>query len=255
MKKFAPSEEFSSGIRYFEVVETTLGMTRWLLPDTGFVVAFRFAGSATLLEGAVRQPMPNCAVTGLRGTARRMLTSPHGGLIVAKLREACAGRFLAAPLHELYGQTRSLDQVLSPGEVARTSFRIARAEGDAERVAILEQFFRRIARPWQPDAVVLGAVRAIDAASGSVRVSELARAAAISQDALEKRFRRAVGATPKQYASIVRLRHAIRSYVPGSSLTRVSLEAGFCDQSHFIRQFRQVTGVPPREFLAAAKYC
>lgn len=77
----------------------------------------------------------------------------------------------------------------------------------------------------------------------------------LSQDALEKRFRRVVGATPKQYASVVRLRRAVEAFGTGRSLTQISLDAGYCDQSHFIRHFRQVTGEAFRGFLATAEYC
>jgi AraC-like DNA-binding protein len=38
-------------------------------------------------------------------------------------------------------------------------------------------------------------------------------------------------------------------------LTRVSFEAGYADHSHFIRQFRQVTGTPPGSFFGSADYC
>ena len=59
----------------------------------------------------------------------------------------------------------------------------------------------------------------------------------------------------KQLASILRLRRAIEAYRPGQSLTRVSADAGYCDQSHFIREFRSVTGAAPRQFFLAGDYC
>jgi AraC-like DNA-binding protein len=255
MKRFAPSDTLSPFVRRFEVVETTEEMTRTLLPETGLIVAFRYAGSAALLEAGARRPVPDTAITGPRTTARHMNTSAGGGLVVAKLRAACAGRFFGVAFDELLGAVLPLDEVVRRREVVRASSAILRASDDAERIAIFERFFHAIARPWRPDPAVLGTVRAIDAASGAVRVSALARGAAISQDTLEKRFRRAVGTTPKQFASIVRLRRAVESWRPGRSLTQVSVDAGYCDQSHFIRQFRQVTGLRPRGFFASAEYC
>ncbi|MDB5217319.1 MAG: transcriptional regulator, AraC family [Myxococcaceae bacterium] len=175
--------------------------------------------------------------------------------MVAKLHAACAGRFFGVAADELFGEVLSLDDVVRPSEVARASSAIFRARSDAERIAILERFFHAIARPWRPDPTVLRAVRAIDAASGAVRVTALARGAALNQDTQEKRFRRDVGTSPKQLACIVRIRRAVESWRQGRSLTRISAEAGYCDQSHFIRQFRQVTNLTPHEFFASAEHC
>jgi AraC-like DNA-binding protein len=255
MKRFSPSETLSGFVRRFEIVETTEEMTRTLLPETGLVIAFRYAGSAALLAAGARRAVPDTAITGPRTTARRINTSAGGGLVVAKLHAACAGRFFGVGADELFGEVLSLDEVVRPSEVARTSSAMLRARGDAERIAIFERFFHAIARPWQPDPAVLRTIRAIDAASGAVRVSELARGAAISQDTLEKRFRREVGTTPKQLAGIVRIRRAVESWRQGRSLTRVSADAGYCDQSHFIRQFRQVMDLTPHGFFESGEYC
>jgi transcriptional regulator GlxA family with amidase domain len=255
MKTFAPNRELSASVRCFEVIETTDAMTRTLLPATGLVVGLRYAGSATSLEAEAPRSSPPCAIVGLQGTARRMHTSMGGGMIVARLRAAHSGRFIGESVHELFGETLSLDQVARPCDVARASSRIREAQNDAERIAIFEELLLAISRPWRSDPLVLRVLHAIDKTAGSVRISALARVAALSQDALEKRFRRSVGATPKQYASIVRLRRAIAAHEPGRSLTQVSLDAGYCDQSHFIRHFRQVTGEAPRGFLASAEYC
>jgi transcriptional regulator GlxA family with amidase domain len=87
---------------------------------------------------------------------------------------------------------------------------------------------------------VSAAVRTIRAMHGVVRIAALARALGIAQDPLEKRFRAMIGASPKQYAEILRLRRAIESYHSGASLTRASIEAGYFDQPHFNRDFRAV---------------
>jgi AraC-like DNA-binding protein len=98
-------------------------------------------------------------------------------------------------------------------------------------------------------------VRAIRAAPGSIRIRALAARLGLSQDRLEKRVRRAVGASPKQLASILRLRRAVDAYRPGASLTRLSADAGYFDQSHFIREFRSVTGEAPQRFFGAGDHC
>ncbi|MBL8953344.1 MAG: helix-turn-helix transcriptional regulator, partial [Myxococcaceae bacterium] len=85
------------------------------------------------------------------------------------------------------------------------------------------------------------------------RITALAKQLGLELDALEKRFRAVVGSTPKQFASVVRLQRAVAAYRRGASLTQAAFDAGYFDQSHFIRAFRAATGEAPRTFLRRAQ--
>src|SRR5690606_33864384 len=99
------------------------------------------------------------------------------------------------------------------------------------------------------DRLVQLAVNAIRLRPATVRVGRLAQELGLSRDRLEKRFRRIVGSSPKQLASILRLHCAVSSYRPGLTLTQLSIDAGYADQSHFNREFRLVTGATPQHLF------
>lgn len=67
-------------------------------------------------------------------------------------------------------------------------------------------------------------------------------------------FRDAAGLAPKRYARVLRFKRVLRalSSTPRPGWAQLALEAGYFDQSHLIREFRQFAGVSPREFVAAA---
>jgi AraC-like DNA-binding protein len=92
-------------------------------------------------------------------------------------------------------------------------------------------------------------VSKIEEARGRVRIENLARRVGLSQSALERRFRRVTGASPKQFASIVRLRHVIYLRAKGDDFASIAVEAGYCDQSHFIKDFKQMTDFAPESFF------
>jgi AraC-like DNA-binding protein len=132
---------------------------------------------------------------------------------------------------------------------------VAEAADRVQRVAAMERFILERMTGCEADPIVLAAARAIRTSLGTLRIAHLAHSLGISQERLEKRFRRAVGASPKQFASMLRLRHAVKRWQPGESLTRLSAEAGYYDQPHFTREFRSVVGRTPRAFFGRVEYC
>jgi AraC-like DNA-binding protein len=254
MRIHAPSAALAPFVREFMIVDVREETTRLRLPEPGLVLGVRYRGSASVFTDDTVAPLPDVSLAAVSTTARRMRTSAGGGVVLARFHPGGAGQFFAQPLHELFGATVALDQLLPRDHVDRIQSDVARAAGDRERVAALEAFLVARLQPGAPDPVVAAALGALREARGAVRIAALARRLGISQDPLEKRFRRVVGASPKQLASLLRLRHAIDSYRPGAPLTRLAQDAGYFDQSHFNREFRAVTGQAPGRFLRAGAH-
>jgi AraC-like DNA-binding protein len=249
-----PSPELSRFVRTFTIVETREEACRLLLPDTGLVLGLRWSGSATDLANG-DGPLPDATMAGMRGTARRMLTSANGGIVLATFHEGGATAFFDEPLHELFGTTIGLDVLVPASEIARTQSQVAHARDHHERVRVIERFLLARRRVEAIDARVAASVRAIRETRGAVRIGELAESVELSRDRLEKRFREAVGSSPKQLATIVRVRHAVALHRPGANLGELSALAGYFDQSHFTRELRRVTGETPQRFFHDVPRC
>jgi AraC-like DNA-binding protein len=251
----APEPRLARFVRSFTVVETgEAEACRTLLPDTGLVIGFRWRGAATDLATDTA-PLPDATIAGMRRTARRMLTSARGSIVLATFHEAGAAAFFREPLHEIFGETVGLDSLVAASEIERVREELSCARDHQERARIVGEFLRRRERADAIDPVVAASVRAIRDRRGAVRVGDLASRFELSRDRLEKRFRGAVGATPKQLASIVRVRHAVSLHRPGANLGELSALAGYFDQSHFTRELRAVTGETPLRFFRDVERC
>jgi AraC-like DNA-binding protein len=83
---------------------------------------------------------------------------------------------------------------------------------------------------------------------GMMPVSALADELQWSRKHLANRFRADVGLAPKTIARLLRFRRVVDSGDLSSRWTEVALDAGYFDQAHLIRDFRQFAGMTPVEF-------
>lgn len=82
-----------------------------------------------------------------------------------------------------------------------------------------------------------------------LRADDLARAAGMTTDQLERTMHRVLGVSPKQYILRARLeRAATLLATTGLSISEVATRCGYYDQSQFSRQFRAATGTTPGRY-------
>jgi AraC-like DNA-binding protein len=255
MTVIAPSPRTAAFVERYTIVESDDEATRVLIPEPGLHLGVRYRGAASLVDGDRATRLGDLVVTGLRSSARTIRTHAGGGIVVALFRPAGAAAVFSTPLHELFGATAPLDALVARRDAARLGERIAEPADAARRVAIVEDFLAAQASRAARDPVVDAAIAAIAVCHGAVRIAALADQLGISQDPLEKRFRRIVGGSPKQLASILRVRRAIELGRAGASWSTVAYRAGYFDQSHFIREFRAIVGQPPTRFFRDVEHC
>jgi AraC-like DNA-binding protein len=114
-----------------------------------------------------------------------------------------------------------------------------------ERVQCIEQFLLSMLNRHNEDLLIQTACKALDRASGNYAITELAKTLGLSRRTLERRFQIHIGATPKKYARIVRLRNAMFQRRTLSNWAEVAYAAGYYDQSHMIHDFQELYGMPP----------
>jgi AraC-like DNA-binding protein len=85
-----------------------------------------------------------------------------------------------------------------------------------------------------------------------VSIDALARRASMSRRHLERRFKEVVGISPKRLARVTRFQKALHVLEESDPRGRGAVTAatcGYADQSHFIREFRQLAGCSPAEHM------
>ncbi|MFD6396334.1 helix-turn-helix domain-containing protein [Nocardia sp. NPDC060249] len=117
------------------------------------------------------------------------------------------------------------------------------------RIRLLEQLDRA-----EYDTAADHALRALDrirAGSGTLSVDDLADRVHLSARRLREVMRRSLGVTPKFASRVARLECAVRRAGTGAtSWARVAAESGYHDQSHLVREFRDLMNTTPTDWLA-----
>lgn len=130
--------------------------------------------------------------------------------------------------------------------------RLWSARSFEERVEILEDdFTRRLPGIPSADELVRTAVRQMVQQRGNVKISELHDQLCVSKSTLEKKFQEHVGLSPKFLCNILRFNSLIydQELSPAPSLTELSYNQGFFDQSHLVHNFKSFTGISPGRFF------
>jgi AraC-like DNA-binding protein len=220
------------------------------LPDVRPVAAFSFRGRVRI-DGDQRAPP--AAFTGLREALRRHEHWHEHAVLLATFTPVVAAAFLRPSLEEFVGTTTDLAGLLAGAqELEELGERLALSQSDERRVVLVEEFLLARVRLSAPDPLVSAAVTWLERDTGNKRIDDLARYIGPSQSALERRFRRVVGVSPKRFASVMRLQRAVQLRASGADFTSVAHAAGYFDQSHFIHDFRRATGSSPDAFFRQA---
>ncbi len=245
-----PREPLRPFINRLLVVESTAAHPDAHLPDTGLVAAFSFRGDCQLYGG---QRAPRAAITGLWDAVRTHAHSRDHAVVIAGFTATGAAALLRQPLNEFANATTDLDTVLGRSAgVDRLNDQLAEAASHDERFGLVEDFLMARIKDARLDGLVAAAVALIERSQGVVRMESVARQVGLSQSALERRFRQQIGASPRRFTSLVRLRNVVRLAETGTDLTTISHATGYYDQSHFIKDFKRFTGQAPGSFFGPA---
>lgn len=234
------------------VVESMHNMVNRLLPDTAIVAAIRLRGHVAFHSQSDRVALPMFSISGLRKSYRMAEYADTSANILVHFKEGGASAFLDLPLHELFESSVNLDLFFAPSALMVLQEQMEAQQSIQRKVNTVQQFFiSRLCRQ-RHDLLIDLAVEKIKTANGTLSMKELSNYLNISIDAFEKRFRKIVGATPKQFSDIVRMKSLIAHAPQDHKLLDLALDAGFFDQSHFIKDFKKFTGQTPKVFLHAA---
>jgi AraC-like DNA-binding protein len=195
---------------------------------------------------------PRSILSGLNDTYADVSTCGETGVIFVTFFPAGACHFFNFALSEVENRSINLGDIFS-AEVRRTEEKLANGKTVPDLIHIIEDFLIQRFNPV-PEvdyAIALGGVEMIRKTNGQISTPSLASELSVSSRSLERKFAAYIGKSPKQFMRLVRFQNTILdiSRNRNFSLTGYAYRNGYYDQSHFIREFKQLSGYTPGEFF------
>lgn len=185
-----------------------------------------------------------------------------------------APEWLEKTVHELHGKWRRpyfsagvLEDDLLAGQIqaAHRSMEDSEAsilEQETRLISLLSYFVSRHSdrsgawdeRYKQDRSVMLARQYIEEHYAESITMRQLVQICHLSAFHLIRLFRRQVGVPPHMFLKQVRVRRSREFLDQGMTPAAVAQMAGFVDQSHFTRQFRQMVGMTPCQYSNFIQY-
>ena len=161
---------------------------------------------------------------------------------------------LQIPVSELTDQVVKLDDIWA-NRFSSLRDRLMKIPGIESKFLLVEKYlFQLLQTAEVPHPATTFTANLLKNASMNYTVEDAANRLNISHKHLIRLFNRHVGLPPKRFQRIFRFQQVLKLMShPDVDSSHILEIAGYYDQSHFNREFKQFTGMTPREYRALAK--
>ena len=191
---------------------------------------------------------PVIALCGQKISYSHVISSEDSGMVAVVLKTHSASLFFPMPMSEVTGYTVDLNYIYKDWKNYHGRFNDC--SDDNSRIFLVSRFLLDKLNNAMSchDYFIKSCVDEIKLKKGMSAPLYSMDRFSFSERSLQRIFKERVGLSPKKFAEIVRLENSITMFGQGMSMSEVCQEAGYYDQPHFIKSFRQYTGLTPSEF-------
>lgn len=180
------------------------------------------------------------------------------GVFSIRFQPAGLQPFIDFDVSELTGIFTEVSQIWNDGTLLEKKMKVCK--NNEERIAVIENFLESRLRNTPSYSEIEYCVNEIIKADGMIAIEKLSDDLKIGKRHLERLFLSSVGLSLKLFSRIIRFNNTLQLIENKGfrNFTNVAHDGGFYDQAHFIKDFKEFTGLNPKQYfsenLEMAKY-
>lgn len=160
--------------------------------------------------------------------------------------------FVTVPIKSLANKETPIDVLFGEETAEKLEQEIIKAADVHERIKIIELFLlNKLSEQLTVDNIVRKTIDALLSTKGNASINTILKEDLSKRRQLERNFVKQIGISPKQLGKVIRLQSALKMLLneEGEKLTNIAYESEYYDQAHFIKDFKEFTGISPKDFL------
>lgn len=257
-KFYKPCTQLQDYVRYYWAFKSDHPIETYTFPIGCPQIMFHKRSGLLIPELGIRQD--RLTISGQVNFSSHIRAEESVEMIVVVFHPYAMGVFLDMPISLFYNKEES-GYGLENKSLNDLAGHVLECEDNDFCITLIEQWLlsqlrinltsRRVTDINRIAAVV----RHIYTAPDSL-ISELASVACLGKKQFERLFRAGVGMNPKEYARIVRFQKSLKlmqCQAGNVSQAQIAYQGGYADQSHFIREFRKLSGYTPLSLGAVCR--
>lgn len=253
-QEFEPPEELRDTIKCFWHNTREAGdqpTSFEVMPDGYAEIIFHFGSGISIAHNGHLQPLPSPFIMGLLNQPAIFYTSNRLDVIGIRCFPWTVFDLLGLPSgkhgvhvfdHPIARLQPALSQLVQEGKID-------------EALTEIKQYLLSARSAVAASSMLFKAGVAMQAAKGTMPVSEVAAAAHATVRTLERNFKQSSGYSVKDVSGLMRFEQARNRlwHHPETNLAGLAHELGYTDQSHLSREFKRYSGTTPAAFARKGK--
>lgn len=255
-KTFIPHPDLNGFVRCYWTLEAPAeipAQKQRIVPDGCIEMIFHFGDLYKQhLPDGTNLIQPRCFVFGQITESLEIEPTGHTGIFSVRFQPDGFAPFIEKPIRDIENRAVPLNEVFGE-DLSQLETEILTAKSTEERISKIDQFLlEKIGSKKFLDNITKSSIDLILQLNGQLSVGELSDQLKINRRQLERKFSEAIGLSPKQLSKIIRIQATLKMLANKqfTSLTAIAYEGNYYDQTHFIKDFKEFTGMSPKKFYA-----
>jgi AraC-like DNA-binding protein len=246
---FVPNSALRPFVECYWIVEGLDQSKQKIIPDGFSEMIFHFSDAYEISTARKTERQSLTLVAGQLDSPIFLKPTGRSGVFGIKFKPTGMWKLFGFQMSELMNETISFTDMFRE-QIDSITERLHMASHNIERVNIIESFLCFRSNSCPENSIADQIIESIHGSKGRVRIGDHAKNLKLSTRKLERIFNQQVGISAKVYSRLIRFNNVI-GMLQNSSLSKSDLSylAGYFDQSHFNREFKEFSGENPESWI------